>query len=241
MNNQRRHKRFRLDSLEVSGKMSLADKVEIIDIGLGGVALKADRRLNIGREYTIRLGDKTNSIDVRGVIVRSTLSGIEIGAGGEGVSIYTAGMMFKDGFADKVAQFLKSIELQRNQDGTISSDRRLTVRFRLTTPQEKILDFPAQFKVSEISLSGMRIHAERPLDLGSMLPMLLSLNMDNAINFKGRVASCRKLDGEASSFEIGVAFTDLTDKDKKLLTAFIDYVVALEVTGKKKPDGTSGS
>ncbi len=237
MGNQRRHKRFTLDSLEISGKMSLADRVEIIDIGLGGVALKADRRLNIGREYTIRLGDKARSIDVRGVIVRSTLSGIETGADGEGVSIYTAGMMFKEGYAAKVAEFIKSIELHKNHEGAVASDRRLTVRFRLTTPQEKILDFPSQFKVSEISLSGMRIHAERPLELGSMIPMLLALNADNAITFKGRVASCRRLDGAAPAlYETGVAFTDLTDGDKKLLTAFIDYVVALEVTGKKKPD-----
>jgi len=37
---KRRHKRFRLDLREINGKMILAHKVEIIDISLGGVALK---------------------------------------------------------------------------------------------------------------------------------------------------------------------------------------------------------
>src|SRR5512146_692956 len=99
MQDKRRHKRFRLDVIEINGKMSLADKVKIIDISLGGIAIKADRRLNIGREYTIRLEEKGKIIDVKGVVVRSELSGIEEGNKGEQVSIYKAGMLFKEGQA----------------------------------------------------------------------------------------------------------------------------------------------
>jgi len=87
MQDKRRHKRFKLDIIEINGKMSLADKVKIIDISLGGIAVKADRRLNIGREYLIRLEDKGKSIDVKGIVVRSELSGIEERDKGERVSI----------------------------------------------------------------------------------------------------------------------------------------------------------
>lgn len=54
MKNKREHTRF--DLIDLQGKMTLANKVEIVDISLGGVALKVDRKLDIGREYMIKLG-----------------------------------------------------------------------------------------------------------------------------------------------------------------------------------------
>jgi hypothetical protein len=96
MHDNRRHKRFQSDSMELNGKMIMAQKVEIIDISLGGVALKTDKRLNVGREYLIKLGIKGESIDMKGTIIRCELSNIEEGSDGESVSIYSAGIMFKD-------------------------------------------------------------------------------------------------------------------------------------------------
>jgi hypothetical protein len=230
MQDKRRHKRFKLDLTEINGKMILADKVEIIDIGLGGVALKADRRLNIGKEYVVRLGDKGREIDVRGVIVRSELSGIEERPNRGKVSIYTAGMMFKEGQADRVADFLRSFEQNKNDEKSVTIDRRDTVRFHITTPQEKILSFPAQFQVKEISLSGMRIRTEQPLEIENMIPMDFSLHADKPVNFTGRVASCRMTEDKGQThYDIGVEFKSLTDNDKNLLKIFIDYLAAIEV------------
>jgi hypothetical protein len=230
MQDKRRHKRFKLDLTEINGKMILADKVEIIDIGLGGVALKADRRLNIGKEYVVRLGDKGREIDVRGVIVRSELSGIEERPNRGKVSIYTAGMMFKEGQADTVADFLRSFEQNKNDEKSVTIDRRDTVRFHITTPQEKILSFPAQFQVKEISLSGMRIRTEQPLEIENMIPMDFSLHADKPVNFTGRVASCRMAEDKGQThYDIGVEFKGLTDNDKNLLKIFIDYLAAIEV------------
>jgi hypothetical protein len=143
MQDHRRHKRFRLDLIEINGKMRFADKVEIVDISFGGVALKADSRLNIGREYLIRLGDKENSLAVKGIVVRSELSGIEERANGERVSIYTAGMRFQDGSADKIADFFhNAIEHDKKEKVEMMVDRRINVRFNITAPWEKILSFP---------------------------------------------------------------------------------------------------
>jgi len=95
MRNKREHTRY--DLIDIQGKMTLANKVEIIDISLGGVALKADRKLDVDREYMIKLGDKEHGIDIKGIVVRSTLVGMEAGANGESVLIYAAGMKFKEG------------------------------------------------------------------------------------------------------------------------------------------------
>jgi len=229
MQNKRRHKRFRLDLIEISGKMSLADKVEIINISVGGVALKADRRLKIGREYLIKLGEKGKNIDVKGTIVRSELSGMEQKRSGEQVLIYTAGMMFKEGQEDKIADFLALVEKNVKKEVSATVDRRIDIRFQIITPQEKVLHFPAEFKVREISLCGMCIRTEQTLGMETKIPMELSLGADKSINFIGRVASSRKMDDkEHVRYEIGVEFTDVQDKDKIMLKTFIDYLTIVE-------------
>ncbi len=236
MQNRRRHKRYKLDIVEINGRMSLADKVKIIDISLGGIAVKADRRLNIGREYVIRLEDKGRSIDVRGIVVRSELSGIEERDKGEQVSIYTAGMLFKEGQVPKITEFLNSIAENRKKEAPVAFDRRLTVRFNITAPGEQTLSFPAQFTVREISLSGMLIRTDQKLAQESMIPMALSLNADSHVTFNGRVASCRSTEylGQPH-YEIGVAFSDLTEKDRALIQAFIDYLTSMEDTSPAGP------
>ncbi|MGE5173586.1 MAG: PilZ domain-containing protein [Betaproteobacteria bacterium] len=229
MQDKRRHKRFKLDLIEINGKMSLADKVEIIDISLGGVALKADRRLNIGKEISIKLGEKGKSIDVKGIVVRSELSGIEERANGQRILIYQAGMKFKDGSADKIADFLKSIEHNRKEKVPTMVDRRLNVRFEITTPSEQTLSFPAQFTVRNISLSGMLIQTDQTLGSESVIPMGLSFSDDSHVNFSGRVASCRKMEEKGQEqYEIGVEFLDLTDKDRTLLKTFIDFLASMD-------------
>jgi c-di-GMP-binding flagellar brake protein YcgR len=216
--------------MEINGKMILADRVEIIDISLGGVALKTDRRLNVGKEYLIKLGDKGKSIDVKGIIVRCELSKIEERNTGERVSIYTAGMMFKDVSPDTITDFLNSLEEDKKEAMPVRADRRLAVRFYITTPWEKTLCFPAQFKVKEISLCGMLIETDQALGIESMIPMGLSLKADNPVNFIGRVVSCRMTADEGQThYEIGVEFKDLTDTDRASLKTFIDYLAATEV------------
>jgi len=229
MQDKRRHKRFKVDVMEINGKIILAEKVEIMDISLGGIALKTDRRLNVGKEYVIKLGDQGKRIDVKGVIVRCELSKIEERCDGERVAIYTAGMMFKDVAPDKIAVFLNTIERHKKEEPPAAVDRRLTVRFYITTPGEHTLSFPSQFKVKEISLNGMLIQTGEALGAESMIPMGLSLTADNAVNFIGRVASCRVTGAEGQAlYEIGVEFTGLTDEDRTSLTAFIDYLAAME-------------
>jgi Tfp pilus assembly protein PilZ len=234
--NTRRHKRFRLDLMEIEGKMILAHRVEIIDISLGGVALKTDRRLNVGKEYLIKLGTREKTINVKGIIARCELSKIEEKCDGEGVLIYTAGMMFKDVSSETIVDFMNSIERDKKESVPGMADRRLNIRFYITTPEEKTLSFPEQFKVKELSLCGMLIQTEQALEIESMIPMMLSLQADKPVNFIGRVASCRMTEDKGQAYYgIGVEFGDLTDEDRMLLKTFIDYLATPEAkTNLKK-------
>jgi hypothetical protein len=233
MQNMRRHKRYRLDLIEVNGQLSLSDKVEILDISLGGVAVKVDRRLNIGREYLLKLREQGKALEVKCIVVRAELSGIEQRANGESVTIYTAGMTFKEGSTTRIADFIKPIEQHKQAKERNTSDRRIDVRFDIGGPLDTLLSYPAQFTVKTISLSGMLIQTEHSLTVESRIPMTLSLNTDNSVTFIGRIAACQKNDDPGSMrFDIGVEFTRLTDKNIALLKTFIDYLASAD--GKTK-------
>lgn len=225
MKNMRRHKRYRLDVTAVDGQISLSDKVEILDISLGGVALKVDRRLNIGKEYLLKLREKGKTLEVKCIVARAELSGIEPRARGESVSIYTAGMVFKEGSTARIAEFLKPIEQHKQLKESNTADRRLDVRFNIAGPMDTMLSYPAEFTVKTISLSGMLIRTEHALAIESRVPMALSLNAENPVRFIGRIAACQRNDGQGGRrHDIGVEFTNLTDRDITLLKTFIDFL-----------------
>jgi len=81
--NKRRHPRLVVEG--VHGKMVFASQVEILNLSLGGVALTADRRLNIGGEYTLKLALAGETLDIKGIVVWSALSGLRKSGEGEGV------------------------------------------------------------------------------------------------------------------------------------------------------------
>lgn len=238
MEDKRRHKRLKLDLVEMRGEMSLAHHVDIIDISLGGASLKADRRLNIGKEIVLKLSDKECSVELKGVVVRSELSGIEETAGGEQTSLYTAGVMFKDGQASTMIDFFNLFVQHIKDEEPVKIDRRLNVRFRITPSGLNMMSFPSQFVVKEISMTGMRIRTDQALRMQSMIPMELSINTHSPVSFIGRVASCRMLIDEGHAhFEIGVEFSFLADKAKTLLKGFIDYLAVMETSADdEQPD-----
>jgi Tfp pilus assembly protein PilZ len=234
MRNMRQHRRFKLDLLDLSSKMSLVGKVQLIDISLGGVALKADSKLNIGKECLMMLGYEGNMISVKGVVVRSELSGIEERDGGEKATIYSAGIAFKDESAGTVKAFLDSIKNNKaspvpEQTGWFYKD----IRFSITTPNERVLNMPAQFGLKEISQSGVIIQTAHQLKVDSMVLLELSLHSSDPVRFMGTVVSCRMPQArEHANYEIGVEFSETTDQDRSLLIRLIECFRAFEDTGE---------
>ncbi len=99
MREARRYKRFKLNDCEITGKIILFNEVKVIDISIGGISLEANRRLNIGSDYNLKLEGK-NTISMRGTVVWCTLGETSKVARGEVMPIYSAGMQFKDMSAD---------------------------------------------------------------------------------------------------------------------------------------------
>lgn len=237
MRDKRRHKRFKLDLIDLTSKMSLIGEVKIIDISLGGVAIKAYRKLNMGKECLMVLGYEGKQINVKGIVVRSELSGIEERVDGERATIYSAGILFKDESVGKVKDFLESIENNKKtqvieQYGWFDRD----VRFSITTPSEKVLNLATHFGVKEISQNGIIIQTDHQLKIDSMVLMELSLNSCDPVGFMGKIVSCRMTqDKFHSNYDIGVEFSELTDLGMSLLISFIGCVKANK-NSMKRPE-----
>jgi Tfp pilus assembly protein PilZ len=230
MENTRRYKRFRLDFLEVNGQLTFATEVTLLDISMGGISLKADRRLNIGGKYVIKLDDKKKIISLKGEVAWSSLSGNKVTPDGEIIPLYTAGMRFIDLSREKTAELQHFVEIHRKEEVPAAGDRRLTVRFLIAEPGKAILNYPQDYKVKVISLSGMLIETSHALECESRIPMELSLHDESRISFLGRVVNCQmtgKSDGER--YDIGIEFLNLTDKDRDVLGSFVAYVASMKL------------
>jgi hypothetical protein len=230
----RKQTRFKLDLLDLSSKMSLVGKVSLIDISLGGVALKADKKLNIGKECLMMLGYEGKLIKVKGIVVRSELSGIEEQTDGETITIYSVGIFFKDESIGTVRDFLDSIEDNKKIRVPEQTDWFYRdIRFCITTSSEEVLSLPAQFGIKEISQSGIIIQTARQLNRDSMVLLELTFKYCNPVRFMGIVVSCRVPEGQVpANYDIGVEFSELTDGDRSSLIRFIECVKGIEDTVK---------
>lgn len=238
MSDKRHHKRFRLEAFDVDGKVILATKVEIIDISMGGLAIKADRRLNIGNAYVIRLEDREKVISLKGVVVWSLLSGNTAGPDGDVIPVYTAGMELKDLSAEKAVDLLNFIEHNKKKEVSMAGDHRSNLRFHIEAPGKTILNFQTDYRVQTISLGGMLIESKCAIDVGTKVPMRLSLPDREPINFFGRIVSgqiARK--GGRAHYAVGIEFLGLSDKDSAILARFVDSLAdSANPDGKQTPE-----
>lgn len=216
MTNRRRHPRFVVENL--FGKMVSASQVEILNMSLSGVAVKVDRRLNIGTEYALRLDLEAKTSHVKGMVVWSMLSDIRK-VGGEDVSFYTAGIRFTDTLTPALTTILDFIQ----QNKLVPEQRVTGMRFHIQAPGKAILDYPEGYRVKVLSRSGMLIETEHDAEIEGVVPMEVNLPEGSPLRFEGRVVSSEEsLDGDTRHFELGIEFLNLTPQDLARLGKYID-------------------
>jgi tetratricopeptide (TPR) repeat protein len=106
---KRMHKRLSVTNMNMQSEIPLARRVTVINISSDGVLVKADRRLNIGNTYLLKIGYKENLLFVRAVVRWSFLVESIEDQGGNIVPLYMAGMQFKEITSGKKEELLDSI------------------------------------------------------------------------------------------------------------------------------------
>jgi PilZ domain-containing protein len=214
---QRRAPRFVVEGIH--GTMTSASQVEVLNMSISGAAIRLDRNLRVGGEYSLRLELNDTVLSVKGVVVWSVLSEIQKGREDETKPFYSAGMKFKDILSQRLMELLEFID----QHKIVQENRLGGLRFHIDAPGKALLDVPTTYRVRVISLSGLLMETEQPLELRQAYPMEFTLETGEAFKFTGRVAYCAApTEAGSQRYEIGVAFADMTAADRARLGKFIE-------------------
>ena len=165
MQDKRRHKRSKVVARGIKGGMLFAKDVEIIDISVGGILVKADKRLNLSSEHIIKLKHKDKVISVKSIVIWSLLSRLQKNPRRELIPMYTAGMQFKGVSKETINEIARFIEEhKKDKDKKVDIYMRngsgLYTRFHKVTPEKAALDFYESCKVKQPSLGEMLTKSE---------------------------------------------------------------------------------
>ncbi|MBM4135776.1 MAG: PilZ domain-containing protein [Nitrospira sp.] len=217
--NKRRHKRHIVDG--IFGNLLYSTEVNVVNLSIDGAAIETTKRLELNREYPFKIRYKGTLLNLKGLVVWSVLSQSKKKDSGEVIPLYKAGLKFTELLDEKTKILLKFIEDSKVK----STEKRLSgIRVKIAESKNKNIkiDFPYRYDVKKISLSGMLVAIEHPLELNARHHMELFLNKD-VLNIVGRIAYCDKnTSNEDTKYDIGIEFVDMSDNDKVLLKEFID-------------------
>lgn len=117
---RRQHRRLKVEDMKINSEMPSATDVKIIDISKSGVFVKADRKLDIGKKYALKIGYENEVLFVKAVVVWSLLADNVEDANGSIVPIYIAGMQFTDVLKGEINDILSLIEIDINTSCYVS-------------------------------------------------------------------------------------------------------------------------
>jgi hypothetical protein len=103
---KRQNKRFKMALEGLIGRLDDDHLVDIIDLSVGGIAIKSGRRLVVGREYFIRLHARNHSLEVRGTVIWSRIVDNKESPFGQRSPVYASAMRLQEGSEDRVTDFI---------------------------------------------------------------------------------------------------------------------------------------
>jgi PilZ domain-containing protein len=215
----RRFARYRVDG--VSGRMVFASRVSILDLGLGGVGILADRRVDIGNEYSLTLERGRRTAHVKGVVTWSAVRGLHKRVRGESVAEYAGGMRFTDPLSGRARTLIEILG-----DARSAEEQRLDgLRFEITDGQA-VLGEPTTYRVRFISLTGLLIESDWPLQVDSVYAMEILVRPSHArIAFVGRIASRYPPYGDwRGHYQTGIEFVEISLEARERLDALVAEV-----------------
>jgi c-di-GMP-binding flagellar brake protein YcgR len=230
MENIRRHKRYKVDSTNIHGTIIFASYVKINDLSVGGISLTTEKRLAIGSEYALKIQGKDTQLTVKGTVMWSCLSESIVDSIGNVIPIFKTGIKFTDLSTNQNNEIIKFIETHKKEpkekiDVYSLSGNRLFVRFRLQEADKATLQEQDDYKVKNISLSGLLIESKHALKLEERINMQITLADNKIISFLGRVVICSMIKYvKAVSYEIGIEFINIAAKDEDALKDFISLL-----------------
>ncbi len=231
MNEKRQFNRLKINSGNVYSKTLFINDVEIINISVGGALIKTDRRMNIGKNYFLKLKNKSRFLVVEGTVIWFTLVDSYRDYLGNIIPIYLVGLNFNDTsskklkeISDFIKNYLSEYEIFDEIDLYKMSGQRLNMRFPLSILDGNTVYSHYHSKVKDISLGGVLIESEDIHEVEDRYLMDIILPEKKIISFVGRIVRCSRSNMiEKKSYEVGIEFVEMPEQDKKILKEFIYF------------------
>lgn len=220
-------RKYKVNLLDVTSAMIDTNDVEIINISLGGISLRANRRFNMSGTYTLRIKSRGTALNLKGTVIWSRISGMQKGSFSNVIPIYTAGLEFVDGSNNKREEIRNFMETHQKEcymvDAEQLNNMRLCTRVQVDAPERAlILDQTESHRVNELSFGGAKIESKHPMKVNHSIPMMISFAEDRFIVFQGRIISCLLIrSASPKAYDIEIQFTRLSENDGKTLVEFI--------------------
>ena len=186
-------------------------------MSLNGMSIETGNPLKVGREYSLDLDRDGMPIKLSGKVVWCTLVRTTRDERGDVLPIYRAGIHFEDVITGKAGRLLDFI----HQNAIVSLEKRLFGRFRVETDQSADLGFEADFRVRQISVSGMLVETDIAPPVDTRCRMDISLG-SLSFTTEVRVVRVQTIEHAAPLFSLGVQFTRLEPDARDSLEAFIE-------------------
>jgi hypothetical protein len=216
-NDKRNNKRYAVEG--ISGNVLYTSDLEVLNISNNGAAIETSKRLELNREYTFKIKHRGSFLNLKGLIVWATLVSKMNKATGTVIPVYRVGIRFTHTLNEKANTLVQFIE----ENKVKWLEKRLGgVRFKIETGKKVKVDLPQEYMVKKISLSGMLVETEYPLELDSRNSIELFIN-GYTLQISIRVTNCHDIitDGIAK-YDIGIEFIDISEQDENILQNFIN-------------------
>lgn len=213
----RKNKRYVVEGLQ--GNVLYTSDIEVLNISIDGAAIETPRRLEINREYSFKIKFGENLLNLRGKVVWAFLISKLNKDTGTVMPVYRAGIKFTDTLSEKALMLQNFI----NQNRTRKLENRLGgVRFKLSGNKTMQVDVPHEYKVKKISISGMLVETEIPLEIDSQCEMELFIN-SHSLRIITKISNIREIADESiKKYEVGIEFLKMSEQDEDILISFIN-------------------
>ncbi len=213
----RRNKRYVVEGLQ--GNVLYTSDIDVLNISIDGAAIETPRRLEINREYTFKLKFSETVLNLKGKVVWAFLISKVNKETGSIIPVYRAGIKFTDTLSEKAMMLQNFI----NQNRTRKLENRLGgVRFKLSGNKTMQVDVPHEYKVKKISLSGMLVETEIPLEIETQCEMELFIN-SHSLKILTRISNIKEeASNDMTKYEVGIEFLKMSEQDEDILVSFIN-------------------
>lgn len=213
-NENRKYKRYTVE--RIHGNVLNITDLDVLNISVEGAAIETSKRLELNREYTFKIKSQNSVLKLRGRVVWAILISKESKDSDAMIPAYRVGIKFTETLSEKADTLINFIEENKIKP----FEHRLGgIRFKIADTENFQLDYPYEYKVKKISLSGMLIETQYPLDLNSNQYIELFV-LKEQLNIVGRVINCSSKDG-AGKYDIGIEFLTILNEDRKILEDFL--------------------